>query len=62
MNYIGSKKTLIQFIDEIVKNEIPDLKGSIFCDLFSGTGIIARYFRNKVEKIIAMIQNITLMF
>lgn len=52
MNYIGSKKSLLPFIEEVVKDQIGNLKRSIFCDLFSGTGIVARHFRQKVEKII----------
>lgn len=52
MNYIGSKKTLIDFLDksicEVVKEE-----NFTFLDLFAGTGIVGQHFKGKGHKIIA---------
>lgn len=54
MNYIGSKLKLSSFIFDEVKNTIKiDLKDCIFCDLFSGTSIIARTFKPFVKQIIS---------
>lgn len=53
MNYIGSKKTLLPFIYETIKNNSNDLKNKIFCDLFSGTSIISSFFKDKTKKIIS---------
>jgi len=52
MNYIGSKLSLIKFIDESITKVIDD-KCNIFCDLFAGTGIVGSYFKKKGYKIIA---------
>lgn len=54
MNYIGSKLKLSSFIFNEVKNIIKmDLKDCIFCDLFSGTSIVARTFKPYVKQIIS---------
>ena len=49
MNYIGSKLSLLPFIEASIEKVIPkDLIGnSIFCDLFAGTGIVGSYFKKK---------------
>ena len=53
MNYIGSKYKLSQFIKETVKSVIGnDLSQKVFCDIFAGTGIVARVFKKDVKKII----------
>jgi len=52
MNYIGSKLKLSSWIKEEITKKI-SLKGKVFCDLFAGTGIIARCFKKEVKKIIA---------
>jgi len=54
MNYIGSKHKLSKFISDIITNTVKnDLNQMIFCDLFAGTGIVGRNFKNKVKKVIA---------
>ena len=54
MNYIGSKYSLLQFLDECI-SEVT--KGSeenkVFCDLFSGTANVGKYFKKKGFQIIA---------
>ena len=52
MNYIGSKKRLLAFIEEKI-NEIVDKPVSIFCDLFAGTGVVGAFFKEKGYSLIA---------
>jgi adenine-specific DNA-methyltransferase len=54
MNYIGCKNKLSEFIKEnIIKTVGDDLSNKIFCDMFAGTGIVGRIFKNKVKKVIS---------
>ncbi len=54
MNYIGSKYKLSQFIkDAIVSVVAQKLSDKVFCDIFAGTGIIGRVFKQNVKKVIA---------
>lgn len=53
MNYIGSKKHLLSFIETTIKNEVGLLDDKVFCDLFAGTGVVGAYFKDKVKKVIA---------
>ncbi|GAA7177230.1 hypothetical protein ID0436_10650 [Helicobacter pylori] len=54
MNYIGSKYKLIPFIKENIHAVVGhDLSGTIFCDLFAGTGIVGRAFKKAVNKVIS---------
>lgn len=52
MNYIGSKYSLLPFlyesIEEVVSNDC-----KVFCDLFAGTSVVGKYFKQKGFKIIA---------
>lgn len=52
MNYIGSKLSLLQFLEESI-NKVVDKNCKVFCDLFAGTGIVGSYFKKKGYKIIA---------
>ena len=53
MNYIGSKKKLIDFILGTI-NEKVGIQGKVFCYLFSGTGIVSKSAKTyKPKKIIA---------
>jgi len=52
MNYIGSKLSLLNFLEESI-NKVVDKDCNTFCDLFAGTGIVGRYFKKKGYKIIA---------
>lgn len=49
MRFIGSKIQLLEEIDNFIQDNIPFTKGMIFCDLFSGSGAVARYFKEKYE-------------
>ena len=52
MNYIGSKLSLLEFLEESI-NKVVGKNRDTFCDLFAGTGIVGRYFKIKGYKIIA---------
>ena len=54
MNYIGSKQKLSSFINTTVTDVCgEDLSQKVFCDLFAGTGIVGRVFKNKTKQVIA---------
>lgn len=58
MNYIGSKLKLLTFlyssIESILKKyNSKNLKDSIFCDIFAGTGVVGKFFKSQVKHIIA---------
>ncbi|VBB45824.1 Modification methylase NlaIII [uncultured Paludibacter sp.] len=54
MNYIGSKYKLSDFIKQSVYQVVGnDLSEKVFCDLFAGTGIVGRSFKQEVKKIIS---------
>ncbi|KKR09857.1 MAG: Adenine-specific methyltransferase [Parcubacteria group bacterium GW2011_GWA2_39_18] len=52
MNYIGSKLSLLEFLDESI-NKVVDKNCHVFCDLFAGTGIVGSYFKKKGYTVIA---------
>jgi len=52
MNYIGSKKSLLGFIEQSIY-QITDKKKFTFLDLFAGTGIVGQHFKKLGHKIIA---------
>jgi adenine-specific DNA-methyltransferase len=52
MNYIGSKLSLLNFLDESITS-ISGSKKRVFCDLFAGTGAVGRHFKKKGYKIIS---------
>lgn len=54
MNYIGSKKKLLNFIKNSVYETVGyNLEDKVFCDLFAGTGIVGHNFKKEVKKIIS---------
>lgn len=53
MNYIGSKHKLSDFIKDTIYQIVGnDLDEMTFCDLFAGTGSVAKNFKAEVKKII----------
>jgi len=48
MRYIGSKTQLLGNIESVIKDN-SDGHEHLFCDLFSGTGSVARHFKPKYE-------------
>ena len=54
MNYIGSKSKLSNLIKSTIHSVVGDeLSDKVFCDIFAGTGIIGRVFKQEVKKVIA---------
>lgn len=54
MNYIGSKYSLLDFIDNTIKSVVDeDMSHLVFCDLFAGTGIVGRHFKTRVGQVIS---------
>ena len=43
MRFIGCKKLLLENIHDVVLENVPNCK--VFCDIFSGTGTVGRYFK-----------------
>jgi len=52
MNYIGSKKSLLQFLEASIY-QVVGKKDFTFLDLFAGTGIVGQHFKSKGHKVIA---------
>lgn len=52
MNYIGSKLSLLEFLESSIK-KVVSKDCQVFCDLFAGTGIVGSYFKRKGFKVIA---------
>jgi len=54
MNYIGSKKKLLPFIDATIDDlDGINLQESVFCDLFAGSGTVGAAFKNRVATVIS---------
>lgn len=54
MNYIGSKFSILDYIDETIEDFVkPKDNNIVFCDIFSGTGVVSKYFKRKGYNIIA---------
>ena len=51
MRFIGCKENLLDFIETLVKQK--DIRGNVFCDLFAGTGSVAKHFKKLGYKIIS---------
>ncbi len=53
MNYIGSKYSILSYIDEVIEDFVCP-KGTItLCDIFAGTGVVSKYFKEKGYNIIS---------
>lgn len=48
MRYIGSKRLLLKNIEYIIDKHVTN-KVNTFCDIFSGTSVVARHFKSKYE-------------
>ena len=54
MNYIGSKQSLLPFLEKTILNVCGnDISEFVFCDLFAGTGTVGHYFKLKVKQVIS---------
>lgn len=47
MRYLGNKTKLLGFIDNVIKKY--KIEGEVFADLFSGTGAVSDYFKDKYK-------------
>lgn len=45
LRYLGNKTRLLENIDDFIKENA--ISGSTFCDIFSGTGAVSDYFKDK---------------
>lgn len=53
MDYIGSKKKLLKFIENTVKKHCgSDISDKVFCDIFAGTGSVGAHFRPMVKQVL----------
>jgi adenine-specific DNA-methyltransferase len=52
MNYIGSKQTLLPFIERVYRR-VRDGDERVACDLFAGTGAVGRHFKRMGLRVIA---------
>ena len=50
MRYIGNKTNLLNNINQVIKENC-DGNEKIFCDLFSGTSSVARFFKTRYKMI-----------
>lgn len=52
MNYIGSKYTLLPFLEKVFRS-VCDGTEKVFCDIFAGTGAVSRHFKGLGLRVIA---------
>jgi adenine-specific DNA-methyltransferase len=52
MNYIGSKLTLLPFLEDVFR-QVTDGSEKVFCDLFAGTGAVGRHFKRVGLQVLA---------
>ncbi len=52
MNYIGSKHSLLEFLDNAISS-VTKMTDGVFCDLFAGTGVVGLRFKQKGFSIIS---------
>lgn len=53
MNYIGSKLSLLKFIERSIDEVVGRGVNYTFCDLFAGTGAVGIHFKKKGHRVIA---------
>ena len=46
MRFIGNKTNLLNDISKVIKDNC-DGTEKVFCDIFSGTASVSRFFKNK---------------
>lgn len=49
MRFIGSKVNLLEDIELFINENIPHYKDLVFCDIFSGSAAVGRYFKKEYE-------------
>lgn len=53
MNYIGSKYSLMDFLTETITSVVGTDTNKIFADLFAGTGVVGKTFKEKGYRVIS---------
>ncbi|PNV83142.1 MAG: modification methylase [Sulfurimonas sp.] len=54
MNYIGSKYKLSAFLEDEIRAVVGGtLNDKVFCDMFAGTGVVGRIFKQYVKSVIS---------
>ncbi len=53
MNYIGSKFSVLEFIDKTIDDFVKPKQKITLCDIFSGTATVGKYFKKKGYNIIS---------
>ncbi len=53
MNYIGSKLSLLDFLEQSINKVVGKKDNKIFCDLFAGTGAVGLHFKKQGFQVIA---------
>lgn len=53
MNYIGSKHSLLQFLEESIITITGNSSDYVFCDMFAGTGAVGKHFKKLGYQVIA---------
>lgn len=53
MNYIGSKHSLMDFLTETIVTVAGTDSNKIFADLFAGTGVVGKTFKQNGYRVIA---------
>lgn len=48
INYIGSKKSLLDKIESVLKQNVKLKSNLVFGDLFAGTGVVGEHFNQKI--------------
>lgn len=52
MNYIGSKFSLLDFLQSSIFGACGDITNAVFCDIFAGTCAVSKAFKDKTQSII----------
>lgn len=52
MNYIGSKQKLAPWLKGIISDVSGGIEDKVFCDIFAGTGAVARSVKKSVKQVI----------
>ena len=49
MRFIGNKTALLENNEDFINENIPYYEDMVFCDIFSGTASVARYFKKDYQ-------------
>ena len=53
VNYIGSKYSLMDFLTTTITDVAGCATGKVFADLFAGTGVVGKTFKEKGYRVIS---------